>query len=399
MAEAGIIRKKLAASRVERAEGGPGADRAWRVSLARAVQDHLKLSLDVRSLSIERRSLAELAELIPERALIAILEGPSEGLGAIIVSQPVLTGFIEAQTIGRLRSQEVVPRKPTRTDAAMVASVIDAALEGLETQLAEEADLVWAGGFHYASFLDDPRPLVLLLEDAPLKLLRAEVSLGGGVRVGSILLAVPAEGRGQQPSAADDLPAIESHGPAFATLLAEKVMDAQARVDAVLARVTLSLGQIMGLEVGAVVPLGDAALDAIRLEGLDGKHVADGKLGQNRGLRAIRIAEAMGLRKATGETEGEMGGLSLGGMGGGFGGGMAAGLGAGLGSGLGGFGSEAAGDAGFEMPEPMAADLGNFDFAAVDMSAGLEEGADFPAMDFPAMGADALGEFLPTGTD
>ena len=395
MAEAGIIRKKLTASKVDRAEGGPGADRAWRVSLARAVQDHLKLSLDVRSLTIERRSLAELAELIPERALIAILEGPAEGLGAIIVSQPVLTGFIEAQTIGRLRSQEIVPRKPTRTDAAMVATVVDAALEGLETQLAEEADLVWAGGFHYASFLDDPRPLVLLLEDAPFKLLRAEVALGGGVRVGQILLAVPAEGRGRQPASAEDTPAIEHHGPAFSTLLAEKVMDAQARVDAVLARVTLTLGQVMGLEVGAVLPLGEAALDAIRLEGLDGKHVADGKLGQNRGLRAIRIAEAMGLRKATGESDGEMGGLSLGGMGGGMGGGLGGDFGGGFGGDLGGLGS----DSGFDMPEPMAADLGNFDFAAADMSVGLEEGGDFPAMDFPAMGADALGEFLPTGTE
>ena len=391
MAEAGIIRRKLAASRVDRAEGGPGADRAWRVSLARAVQDHLKLSLDVRSLSIERRSLAELAELIPERALIAILEGPSEGLGAIIVSQPVLTGFIEAQTIGRLRSQEVVPRKPTRTDAAMVATVVDAALTGLETQLAEEADLVWAGGFRYASFLDDPRPLVLLLEDAPLKLLRAEVSLGGGVRQGSILLAVPAEGRGRQPASASDEAPVETHGPAFATLLADKVMEAQARVDAVLARVTLSLGQVMRLEPGAVLPLGEAALDAIRLEGLDGKHVADGKLGQNRGLRAIRIAEAKGLRTATGESEGQMGGLPVGGMAG------LGGLGGGLDAGLGDLGG------GFDMPQPMAADLGNFDFGAAEggdfPAAGLDEGGDFPAMDFPAMDPGAMDDLARTGTE
>ena len=43
--------------------------------------------------------------------------------------------------------------------------MVDAALEGLEIALAEEADLIWADGFRYASFLDDPRPLGLLLED------------------------------------------------------------------------------------------------------------------------------------------------------------------------------------------------------------------------------------------
>lgn len=391
MAEAGIIRKKIAAQRVERAEGGPGADRGWRVALARAVQDQLKLSLDVRGLSIERRSLAELAELVPERALIAILEGPSDGLGAIILSQPILTGLIEAQTIGRLRSAEVVPRKPTRTDAAMVAGVIDAALEGLEEQLADEADLVWAGGFRYASFLDDPRPLVLLLEDAPFKLMKAEVSLAGGMRVGPVLLAVPAEGRGRRPQAPEPTAMLEDHGPVFSALLADKIMGAQARVDAVLTKVTLSLAQVMRLETGMVLPLGDAGLDNIQLEGLDGRKVAMGKLGQNRGLRAVRLCdEASGPKTATGESEGQAGGLSLGGLGGGFGGGMGSGFGGDMGGGL-------------DLPEPMAADLGNFDFGMAEggdfPAAALDEGADFPAMDFPAMGADALSDFLPTGTE
>jgi flagellar motor switch protein FliM len=367
MSEPGIIRKKLAAQRVDRAEGGPGADRGWRVALARAAQDLLKLSLDVKSLSIERRSLAELAELIPERALIAILEGPQEGLGAIIVSQPILTAFIEAQTIGRLRSAEVVPRKPTRTDAAMVAEVIDHALAGLEEQLAEEADLVWAGGFRYASFLDDPRPLLLLLEDAPMKLMRAEVSLGGGLRQGPVLLAVPAEGRGSPPAEPTEDAPPESHSHVFSAMLAEKVMETQARVDAVLARVTMSLAEVMSLEVGAVLPLGDASLESIRLEGLDGAHVADGKLGQNRGLRAIRIGEAEGPKLATGEMQEAalghaMPAMDLGSLGGG------------------------------DFAQPMA------DFGADFPAAGLDQATDFPAMDFPAMDTGALDEFLPTGT-
>ncbi len=365
MAETGIISKKLAAQRADRAEGGPGADRGWRVALARAVQDQLKLSLDVSSLTIEKRSLAELAELVPERALIAILEGPSEGLGAIIVSQPVLTGFIEAQTIGRLRSAEVVPRKPTRTDAAMVAAVIDAALDELEAQLAEEEDLVWAGGFRYASFLDDPRPLALLLEDAPLRLLRAEVALGGGMRQGAILMALPAEGRGRQPAPPAEAP-VETHGPAFAALLAEKVMAAQARVDAVLARVTLPLAQVIRLEVGAVLPLGEAALDAIRLEGLDGRHVADGKLGQNRGLRAIRIADATGPRQATGEAPAPVPAFAAG-------------------------PAFAPGPA-YAPPDATAP-------VDLDFPPPADFDAAFPAMDFPAMDAGDLGEFLPTGTE
>lgn len=345
MAEAGIIRRKLASQRAVPVEGGPGADRAWRVGLARAARDVLKLALDVQSLAIERRSLAELAELVPERALIAVLEGPAEGLGAIIVSAPILAGFIEAQTIGRIRNQELAPRRPTRTDAAMVAGVIDAALIALEQALAEEADLIWAGGFRYASFLDDPRPLTLLLEDAPLRLMRTQVVLAGGMRSGEVLLALPADGRGQRPALleAPDTPA--DHGPAFAGLLADRVNGAQTRVEAVLSRLTMPLAQVMALAEGMVLPIPNAALDRISLEGLDGRRVAEGKLGQNRGMRAVRLVDK-GV--GSGHVE-ETGGLET-------------------------LGNPSA-------PDPM------------------EVMGDMPAMDFPAMGAGDLSNFLATGTD
>jgi flagellar motor switch protein FliM len=344
MAEAGIIRRKVASARVVAAEGGPGADRGWRVGLARAARDQLKVALDVLSLVVERRSLAELAELVPDRAMIAVLEGPAEGLGAIVLTQPILGGFIEAQTIGRIRAQAVPPRKPTRTDAAMVAEVIDAALSGMEAALADEADLVWAGGFRYASFLDEARTLNLLLEDVPLRLIRAEVSLSGGLRNGEILLALPAEGRGQRPALSSE-PALPDHGPVFAQDLAERVNGASARVEAVLARLTMPLAHVMALTEGMILPLQDAALDNISLEGLDGRRVAEGKLGQNRGMRAIRLVEK-------GTAEGFEGGMEAGGM---------------------------------AQPRRFAADPQVTD--------------DFAAMDFPAMGAGDLSDFLATGTD
>lgn len=365
MAEAGIIRRKIAAQRAVKAEGGPGADRAWRIGLARAARDLMKLTLDVRHLTVERRSLAELAELVPDRALIAILDGPSEGLGAIAISQPILSGLIEAQTIGRIRGPDHVPRKPTRTDGAMVVTLIDAALTGMEQALAEEADLVWAGGFRYASFLDDPRPLTLLLEDAPLRLLRAEVALAGGVRVGELLLALPAEGRGQRPAVSNAIaPPSADHGPVFSQALGERVNGAQVRVEAVLGRLTLSLAQVMALSEGMILPIQDAALDRISLEGLDGRHVADGKLGQNRGMRAVRLIDKSAMPEA----------------------------GAALGSGSLPLSRPLA--AAPEMDFPAEAAVEGGDMPAMDFPA-----MDFPAMDFPAMEGGDLSNFLATGTD
>lgn len=361
MAEAGIIRRKIAAQRVVTAEGGPGADRAWRIGLARAARDLLKTSLDVRNLTVERRSLAELAELVPDFALIAILDGPAEGLGAIILSHAILAGFIEAQTIGRIRSQEAPARKPTRTDGAMVAGIIDAALTGLEQALAEEADLVWAGGFRYASFLDDPRPLTLLLEDVPLRLLRAEVWLAGGLRKGEVLLAVPAEGRGARPASLPEA-APSDHGHVFARDLADRVSGATTRVEAVLARVSMPLAHVMALTEGMILPLQDAALDRISLEGLDGRRVAEGKLGQNRGMRAVRLVEKGSASQAGSASSGAEG-----------------------------FAPRAAvgAPAGYDAALPAEADFPAMDFPPME----------FEAADFPAMGADDLSNFLATGTD
>ncbi len=293
MAEAqqdGVIRRKIAAAKAVLAEGGPGADRGWRLGLARAARDRLSLSVEVTALTMQRLSLAELLELPPHHALIAVLQGPAESMGLLILSPPVLAAMIEAQTLGKVSTSPLASRKPTRTDAAMVAPTLDAALEGLEQALAQEADLHWAGGFRYASFLDDPRPLGLLLEDIDYRVLTADLSLGLGARQGAVILALPAVGKGAMPAAAVSGPdAAAQSGLVFAQALAEQVEETACVLDAVVSRVSLPLNRVLGLKVGEVIPLLRAAIDRIQVEGMDGRRLAEGRLGQNRGMRAIRL--------------------------------------------------------------------------------------------------------------
>ncbi|NEY89083.1 FliM/FliN family flagellar motor C-terminal domain-containing protein [Tabrizicola oligotrophica] len=296
-AEDTVIRRKLASARADDHDGGPGADRGWRVALARAARDRLKLALEVRALTLGRAGLAEVLELPPDRALIAVLEGPGEGVGVLILAPEVLQAMVEVLTIGRVNAgaSTLASRKPTRTDAAMVAPMLDAALADLEQTLAQEADLVWAGGWRYASFLDDPRPLGLMLEDFSYRIVKCEVDLAEGARSGGVLLILPAEGRGRLPHR----PVLRAQNDeaqtqrAFAEALAEEVEAATCCLDAVLTRATMPLSQVAGLQVGDVLPLGMAGLDRVSLEALDGRKLAEGRLGQNRGLRALRLGEAV----------------------------------------------------------------------------------------------------------
>lgn len=284
------MRRKIDAGRVPVAEGAAVAAGVWAVALARAARVRLSLDLAVRGMTDRRAALAEVLDLQPDRALIAVLEGPGEALGVLSLSPEVLAGLIERQTLGRVTDMPPLPRRPTRTDAAMVGGLVDAALAAMDAALLTAVDRVWASGFRYASFLEDARPLGLMLDDVAYRVLQADVVLEGGAKTGTILLVLPAEGRAAPPAPS---PAA-SEGVAavlvFQAAMAEQVKASDARLEAVIARVTLPLSLAMALGVGEVIRLGAAALDRIDLEGIDGVRMAGGRLGQNRGMRALRLS-------------------------------------------------------------------------------------------------------------
>lgn len=284
-----VLRRKAARVGPRDAVGGPGADRSWRVVLARAARDAMALGIEVTQLDQSRVSLAELLDMPTDHALIAVLEGPKDGLGLMAISAPLLAAMTEMQTIGRVAGLLPTSRKPTRTDAAMTAGFIDMALCGLEAALADEADLVWAGGFRYASFLEDPRPLGLLLEDFSYRALVADVSIEGGARLGQILLALPADGRGQRPRLALPVSPDVAVGHAFAADLAAQVEGVNCVLHAVIHRLKCPLSMVLGMQVGDVLALPVATVDRVTFEGLDGLRLSDGRLGQNKGMRAIRL--------------------------------------------------------------------------------------------------------------
>lgn len=287
--ETSVLRRKLGRLPAPMPAGGTGADRSWRVVLARAARDALSLGLDVQTVTQSRVSLAEVLEMPPNRALIAMLDGPGGGLGLMALSAPLLAAMTEMQTIGRVSALTPPPRKPTRTDAAMVAGFVDTALTGLDASLGDDADLVWAGGFRYASFLDDARPLGLLLDDIAYRVLLADVTVEGGTRAGQIVMALPADGRGERPRVAPHALSEAAASRAFATDLAHQLDGAQCVLQAVIHRMQCPLSAVFSLNIGDMLPLPLASLDRVGFEGLDGQRVAEGRLGQNRGMRAVRL--------------------------------------------------------------------------------------------------------------
>ena len=258
---------------------------ALRRALGQAARDVAGLQLSVAMPAQERRSLAELLEMMDATALGAIVEGPGDALGLVLVDAALMAALVEVQTTGAVAAQPDQPRRPTRVDAAMCAPVIDATLGGVEAALATGAASdapPWIAGYRYASFLDTPASLALLLDDITYSVLSVQVTMAGGDRTGHLTLCLPA--RRPDSTAPDaDVP------PRWSVSMERAVMAAPVRLRALLHRRPLELGQLAALRPGMHLTLPRESLEAVALETAEGVSVATGRLGQSRGFRALRL--------------------------------------------------------------------------------------------------------------
>lgn len=296
-----IIRRKLAG----KVEAGTdvakvGPERQWQLAFARAARDLAALDVDVRGGRVDYLSLSELLDVPPARSFLCVLEGPQQALGFLCLSPELLSIIIEMQTTSRLSRVAGEARKPTRTDAAMVAGLIDAALLGFGHSLGDEVDVSWAKGFTYASFLEDVRPLGLILDDERFAVIQSEVSVPGSNRQGRLVVALPATPRETAAGISAQEPPGDQNGDAsFQLALGDMVLASEASLNAVLTRIRLPLSQVMTLAEGDIFALPTARIECLSLETADGRVLASARLGQAGGMRAVRIIDDAAVPQST----------------------------------------------------------------------------------------------------
>ncbi|SNS54669.1 FliM/FliN family flagellar motor switch protein [Tropicimonas sediminicola] len=261
--------------------------RALANGISRALQSTMSLGAVANGSSDRTGSLAELLELLPENGLLAVLDGPGETQGLMALDNALLSSLIEMQMTGSLGNRPPPPRRVTRTDAALVADLIDDTLREFEAPFMAGPEAAWAAGFGYASHVEDVRPLGLLLEDQDYRLLTLDLDLAEGQRTGSAVLALPAEGRGLAGKAA-----VAQEPPRDArweSAMEAAVMGADVRLEAIMHRVRMPFAKVALLKEGDEIPLPAVSIDQVRLIGLEGGTCAIGRLGQSRGNRALRL--------------------------------------------------------------------------------------------------------------
>ena len=275
-------------------------DRAVANAIARAAERVHGMPLFFDRIDIGHAAVAELAELLPEQPLISVVEGPGDALGVVAICPGLLTSVIEMQAVGRISPRPASTRRPTRTDGAICADFLNACLAELGAELATLTGFRGLHGYRYASFLDDPRPLELMLDDVAYRRFSIRLRAGAaGQRDGQMLILLPAlpqpvhaalpNGEAEDEGASPATPGAAGVAPPPGSLSAA-VQAAPITLYGVLCRRTISLGELRALAPGALVALPPDVLSGATLETATGQQLLRGKFGELGGRHALRIA-------------------------------------------------------------------------------------------------------------
>ncbi|WP_220185258.1 FliM/FliN family flagellar motor C-terminal domain-containing protein [uncultured Paracoccus sp.] len=281
-------------------------ERALATAIGRAAQASCQMPVYPAQAQMTHATLAELGEILPERGLILVVEGPLGALGVVTLCPAMLASVIEMQSLGRLTRQPPRERRATRTDASICADFVNLSLAELAAELSALTPGAAHPVFRFASFVEDPRPLELMLDDIAYRCLRLDMKVGqGGMRDAAMLIflpdtdaavARPGECTPGQAAPGAAVPGHVASVPAAGRSLAEAVRAAPVSVNAVLCRRKITLRELRALQAGSVLGLPHDAMATVRLETPSGLEVARGKLGALHGNRAIRIAARAGAK-------------------------------------------------------------------------------------------------------
>jgi len=278
-----VLQRKVNAPATQPEPFGMSPAKALRQAVARAAEEVAGMEASVSGFVQENTTVEQIVDRLKEPHLIYLTEGPDGAIGLALLNAQAMAAVIEQLTTGRVVPSQADPRTATRTDAVIVATILDRILEIFDEGLAQVTDAPPVAGYRQSVSLEDGRAITMALEDMPYRLYRLALDFGRGAKSGELSLIFPRDPTGQS--------AISSSAQAqWRANWRHAVMQSEVMVKAVLHRFTIPLDELGSLEVGTFVPMPLASVDRVSLEGSDRRCVATGKLGQCGGHRAIRVA-------------------------------------------------------------------------------------------------------------
>ncbi|MBE0414384.1 FliM/FliN family flagellar motor C-terminal domain-containing protein, partial [Yoonia sp.] len=262
------------------------AARAVRLAISRAANDTVGLVVTVQGIADDVLPLDGILEAINGDLMLIGLQRDDQLAGIIALDAELRTAVLEMQTVGHLIGMAAELRPATGTDKAMCDPLLDAIIQALPPAMAGTARDGWIDGCQTSRLFTSARAVGLVLADCDYQILRLTVDLGVADRQGLLLIALPPV---VKPAVA--APTVVVDDLDWGSRLQQAVAVAPAELAAHLHTLRLPLAHARLLEAGQVLPLPGCDVHSVRLLAPDGKMVAQAKLGQLGGMRAVRIEQ------------------------------------------------------------------------------------------------------------
>lgn len=259
--------------------------RALRLALARSAARSLDLPVSVIGARQARCAGSEVAATLEDDRLFLLLAGPGNTVGLASIDRGCLAAIIQQQTMGQVFAEEPARRPFTGTDAAMVAPLIDAVLPRAAELADVPADRQCLSGVGYCGRARDRHEAVMAMDHDRYRLFDLTLEFAGGVCQGKLSLALPDLPAPPPETIGPDAPPRQGLDRAFGVVRAD--------LTAVIARVRLPLSGFAAMKPGDLVPLVENRLDRTEVVSVAGNQVATARLGQSRGMRALRFNETV----------------------------------------------------------------------------------------------------------
>lgn len=271
----------------QEAAGNPlTASRAVRLALTKAANDTVGLVLTVQSVAEEVTGLDDMLGTLADDQMLVELKREGDLAGLIALDVEMRAAVLEMETMGALLATRSEPRAPTRTDKMLCDPLLCSFLSAFPAAVMDTPLAGWVDDVQPGEEMQNTRVAGLVLEDCAYRIVRLNMDLGVADRQAQLVIVLPLV---QSDDSADVAPAPDVD---WAGALQENIADATASLDALLHRFPVSLATAQALRVGSILPLPGCSVSSVRLLAADGQVVAQAKLGQVGGYRAVRLETA-----------------------------------------------------------------------------------------------------------
>ncbi len=280
-------------------EQGMTPAKAFRLGFSKSAEEQLNIAAVVLGIDEHKVSLSEVQKMIGSDMLLLQLDGPNDSRGVVAIDREVMTGLIEAQTIGYVTNKKASDRTPTKTDGAMCETFLNYAFDEFTALMFDVKSIEWGSDFQTGAFIQSIRLLELILEDVPYVLNKVNIDLSEGAKQGAMFLVFPAKNNASliksQNTPVDDQ-------ADWSETLMKAVGVSRVHLNAVLHRTHLSLERVRALQIDDLIDVPMSAVSELHLEGATGRCITLAKLGQQDGCRAARILTTVGIATETAST-------------------------------------------------------------------------------------------------